>query len=194
MASSFTLRRSWEVEIWVRICENMPNEHLLQFHYKTSKCQNTNIAYPKSHSLMLKHLNLYLWNNIYKMYKIKRLWRRSSTVKSLLNGCMASALRHACAHAYKWRNVDVTAHAVSICVIAGGCKENKWKLKPSGQKRERRAFLSLTFCSPNPTYDIWSTTCNNIIIQHTGFNMTRPVFRVFNKMILKPVSSATEIS
>ena len=44
---------------------------------------------------------------------------------------MAIALRHACANAYKLRDIDVTVHAVSSCVIAeeggGGVKENEWK-------------------------------------------------------------------
>ena len=45
------------------------------------------------------------------------------TSTSLFNGFMASALRHASAHAYKWRDIDVTVHAVSISDIAGGYKE-----------------------------------------------------------------------
>ena len=47
---------------------------------------------------------------------------------------MASALRHASAHAYKLRDIDVTVHAVSISVIAEGYKENEWKWEPSGQR------------------------------------------------------------
>ena len=57
----------------------------------------------------------------------------SEPTTSLLNGCMASALRHACAHAYKGRDIDVTVHAVSISVIAGDIR----KMNGNGNHQEK---------------------------------------------------------